>query len=489
MTVEAFRIQNFMGFADSGWIELRPITLLFGRNSAGKSAIIRSLLLLRQSLESRDGYGALLFVKDDGHDFGNYREIVRDHNESNQFSFWFKCRFDKNTDHPFSQRAYQALTALAGEAREGSKTRSVFIRLIIGLDSRSQLPYVTSLSLFDEKDDLILRAEIPGVNDSTSQSIWKFVSDFFDLYDKELEVSPWPYVEIFPQQGFLPGIKLMDSLLAQSDDVVPTIEDFGEPFNQIWLILRGIRHAIKDLLKGINYLGPLRATPQRFYYVAGQGIDTPERGQQYVRDLLRSEQSSLEELNQWLEQSCFGVRIRLDPLDKQHTLYELRIEEDATKNAVILSTNIREVGFGLTQLLPIITEAFIAKPETVLVIEQPELHLHPRAQAELGDAFIAIARRGVFCLIETHSEHLLLRLRRRVAEAWSGRVPKDNPHHLVANDLATYFVDRVAGMSYLEPIKIDSLGKMSSPPGFRGFFADDLQELALLNQAILDTYK
>lgn len=50
MTVTAFRIQNFMGFEDSGWVELRPITLLFGRNSSGKSALIRALLLLRQSL-------------------------------------------------------------------------------------------------------------------------------------------------------------------------------------------------------------------------------------------------------------------------------------------------------------------------------------------------------------------------------------------------------------------------------------------------------
>ena len=63
MTVTAFRVQNFMGFEDSGWVELRLITLLFGRNSSGKSALIRSLLLLRQSLDSSPDSGALLFVK------------------------------------------------------------------------------------------------------------------------------------------------------------------------------------------------------------------------------------------------------------------------------------------------------------------------------------------------------------------------------------------------------------------------------------------
>jgi AAA15 family ATPase/GTPase len=95
MTVTAFRVQNFMGFEDSGWIELRPITLLFGRNSSGKSALIRALLLLRQSLDSSPDSGALLFVKDDGYDFGDYREIVRDHGIDSDISFWFRIRFRK----------------------------------------------------------------------------------------------------------------------------------------------------------------------------------------------------------------------------------------------------------------------------------------------------------------------------------------------------------------------------------------------------------
>ena len=99
MTVEAFRIQNFMGFEDSGWIELWPITLLFGRNSVGKSAILRALLLLKQSLDYPPEVGPLWFVKDDGYDFGDYIELVRDH-EPKPISFWFRCRFRRTASIP-----------------------------------------------------------------------------------------------------------------------------------------------------------------------------------------------------------------------------------------------------------------------------------------------------------------------------------------------------------------------------------------------------
>ena len=93
MSIEAFRIQNFMGFEDSKWIELRPITLLFGCNSAGKSAILRALLLLRQSLESSDAAEQLAFVKEGGFDYGSYRDLVRGHRARRSISFWFRCRF------------------------------------------------------------------------------------------------------------------------------------------------------------------------------------------------------------------------------------------------------------------------------------------------------------------------------------------------------------------------------------------------------------
>lgn len=87
MTITVFRVQNFMGFADSGWVEFQPITLLFGRNSSGKSALIRALLLFRQILDRESLSEPLLFVKDDGCDVGNYAETVIDHDVNKDLSF------------------------------------------------------------------------------------------------------------------------------------------------------------------------------------------------------------------------------------------------------------------------------------------------------------------------------------------------------------------------------------------------------------------
>lgn len=182
-----------------------------------------------------------------------------------------------------------------------------------------------------------------------------------------------------------------------------------------------------------------------------------------------------------------GVPYRLDlqPLDERKTIYELRLQEVLDEQGAGVSANIREVGFGITQMLPIIAQAVLAKPGNTLIIEQPELHLHPRAQAELGDMFIAMTRSSTNFLIETHSEHLLLRFRRRIAESSSAMISQDDLGYLKADDLRAYFVDRTEGHSRVKGIEADEIGKMSSPPGFRGFFADDLHELAMLNRAIL----
>lgn len=102
-----------MGFANSGWVEFQPITLLLGRNSSGKSALIRALLLLRQSLDRESLSEPLLFVKDDGCDVGDYAETVIDHDVNKDLSFWFRIRFQRD-EHAAGDAVYfqEALRAV-----------------------------------------------------------------------------------------------------------------------------------------------------------------------------------------------------------------------------------------------------------------------------------------------------------------------------------------------------------------------------------------
>ena len=91
MTVEAIRLQNFMAFEDTGWVELRPITLLFGRNSAGKSAIIRALRLLKQGLDAPANASPLVLESRYGVDLGSFRDMVHGHATKELVWFHFRC--------------------------------------------------------------------------------------------------------------------------------------------------------------------------------------------------------------------------------------------------------------------------------------------------------------------------------------------------------------------------------------------------------------
>ncbi len=488
MKVTAFRVQHFMGFEDSGWLELRPITLLFGRNSSGKSALIRALLLLRQSLKMEPGSGALLFVSDDGYDFGDYTEMVKDHDRSKHMSFWFKIRFEpleSVVDSGFIQhKALESVSHFVDlESRsdlEKLDMQVITVRLIIGLDG-GEMSELKGLDILDSRGNIIFRADKPERNENNSNG-WLIATDFFDPGERS-EV--WDNIEIFIQENFLPRMRILESVQGFQEDGISfgELESFGENFQNIWYILYGIRNAISKFLEQIDYLGPLRSLPQRYYYIASQSAASPERSRYFVRNLVKADATNLDMINRWLTDLRVPCQIELQPLDAQKRLYELRLREGDGEQT--LSANIREVGFGLAQMLPVVVQAVLAQPGNTLIIEQPELHLHPRAQADLTDLFIAMSHRGLRFLIETHSEHMLLRLRRRIAETAAGLIARQQPEHLVSDSLIAYFVDRTDGSSTAERITIDHLGKMSSPPGFKGFFADDLMELAQLNNAVM----
>jgi len=156
-----------------------------------------------------------------------------------------------------------------------------------------------------------------------------------------------------------------------------------------------------------------------------------------------------------------------------------------------------DMGYGTSQVLPILVRCVQAEAGEFILIEQPELHLHPRAQAQLGDLLVETARRGVRLLIETHSEHLLLRLRRWVAETsiqdndavleklGERRLPINATQDLDADELQAYYVYRDA-VSKIAILSIDKQGEMdasTTPDDFDDFFSDDLIEIAALTRA------
>jgi len=133
--------------------------------------------------------------------------------------------------------------------------------------------------------------------------------------------------------------------------------------------------------------------------------------------------------------------------------------------------NLTDVGFGISQVLPVVVSCFYASPHTTILMEQPELHLHPAVQSELADLFIEAIHarqnnqdRNIQFIIESHSEHFLHRLQRRIAE-----------EHLEQKEVALYFCESAEEGSLLHPLEIDLLGNIRNwPPDFFGDVTSDL---------------
>ncbi|MEA1878027.1 MAG: AAA family ATPase, partial [Bacteroidota bacterium] len=135
----------------------------------------------------------------------------------------------------------------------------------------------------------------------------------------------------------------------------------------------------------------------------------------------------------------------------------------------------RDVGIGISQVLPVLVTAY-ASSNKIIAIEQPEIHLHPALQAELGDVFIesALGERNNTFIIETHSEHLILRILKRIRE--TTRDKNEKTPAITPENVALLFVDVTQAGSTIQELRIDEQGRLIDQcPG--GFFEEDFEEL------------
>lgn len=235
-----------------------------------------------------------------------------------------------------------------------------------------------------------------------------------------------------------------------------------------------LHHDLTDefwgLLDRVLFLGPMRARAERTTNV-GQGIeDYVGPAGEEMAAILHARPEILAQVNDWCDRLGLGYHVRmLDPVSPEvvQTAGDLAVLAlvDVRHDPPIL-VSARAVGFGIGQLLPIIAQAVLAS-NGLVIVEQPEVHLHPRVQAAVGDLFIDTVRSGrAQLLVETHSEHLVLRLLRRVRE---GR--------LDPSDLGILYVDLdEEGSAHVRRLEVDSEGDLVDGwPG--GFFDDRLEEV------------
>jgi predicted ATPase len=487
--VKAFRLQNFMGFVDSNWIKLPPLVLLFGRNSTGKSAILRALLLLKQSVNSHAEFGPFVLASEYGTDVGEFHNLVYNHDVSRNVSFAFEIEVEENWFHDTDiLSSWFHLSLEYGVIPEHTMIvlKSLEISALINILNPKT----------DEKEDeeRVLFKALRNEN-SEDKYPWSFSSNYFG--EDEFKYPEAISLELF--RGFIPFI-VPSGVVDETGDLL----EMGSAFSFAKSVLKKAEEALTTFFASLRYVGPIRSEPQRYYYVPQRTeARVGSRGESTVRSFLSAnseKRKRLEQINTWLRSTRLNSELKVEPISSNQPLYmvnlkEIREREQTPTTAESESSeffvNIKDVGFGVSQAFPVMVESLLAESNSTVLVEQPELHLHPAAQAELGDLFLKSVEFGTRFVIETHSENLLNRLRRRMAEAALATKQKESPDFQLSPEKFTaYFIDRSSGVSTCEEITYDEWGKYDhQPEGFIDFFGNDFAELIALDDARMEAEK
>ena len=425
--------EHYKAFRGRHTLEIRPLTVLIGRNSSGKSVITRLPLLIARSL-SRYVEGGIA-LKFDQVDFGN--------------SF---------------------LDLIYGRSTNGS--------ISLGATITEGLQFTTKIQYFDEyKLPVVVYCALTSTKnkDRPTEKIEFKITENFDPREKKIYQVTCGEVSqevLFDFNGILPLFKS-----SRSDDLRSFIQTCGDNF------ALPIFDSLPHLFDAITYLGPFRDKPERIY-IAPEG-NTTSIGMGGVKtpflladDLLRTKGKLLEKVGMWFKDYLGGWRLNIQSLSLRNEVFSIVLEKGD------ISVNIADVGTGIAQVLPIVVQRQLAlmaggTQDTLEIVEQPELHLHPAAHGDIADLYMAGLNGHRRFLIETHSENFLLRIRRRIAEGQFNH-----------QDVIIYWInDDPSEGERIQAIHIDERGEVDKWP--RGVFSEDFYEVRAIRRAqqILDEKK
>lgn len=467
------RLHDFRAFRDSGWFTVRDLSYLVGRNSTGKSSVISALLLLKQSLLTRGVRWETpgLALRGPLHDAGTFQDLLHRGSSSEELGFEFRVRTDELRTEQLQFRKRIMSTFRGGQGRAiqqhllGSVPAADAVpdgNSSIGLYYRDEEPFGPVLTRLELDIDNLGSARFTRTSGEVREDHWR------------------SYCSGIPAQS----IKLVTKsrLLAPSIERRPaTYAKVGPLKKRSINLFCSISHmlymAFEQYLRGIVSTGPFRTPPERRYSFAGfrSGELSPSGAE--VADVLiaekllgeRSRTSISGNLSKWLARMGLAKSLSVDELSRRASLFEIVLSGVGPAS----SANLRDVGFGVSQVLPVLSQALLAPKGGTFIVQQPELHLHPDAQASLTDIFIKLLEDfGVKSLIETHSEYVLLRLRRRVAE----RATKRRPKNLELGERVGVLLTEPDGKraSIVRQMNIGSDFQLANmPPGFMSQALDD----------------
>lgn len=473
-------LENFKSFGERVSVPLAPLTLVFGANSAGKSSVIQSLLLLKQSIEADR-----LITQGQIANLGSFNGLVHRHNdqpvtlgiEYGALPAWLP---ETGTPDPalHRQAEWQFSQTLSGAGMMSRTTLRFGPHEMAFTASQTQqndqldtpLKAVQSVFLGIASGTLLYPFDARHLHDGSEQDEAKRLRGRESNAKRALKRLREADFDMLTlrRRGILPTgepVLPRSALLAHSDHEQGIVSSY---MNRYAALAAGMAAEIRELLDSVVYLGPLRSAPQRFYDRTSAS-STPGDGH-HVAMYLFDNSAVLESVNEWMDQLEIPYALDAVPVKTSGpaNLVGDLIALALTDKRSGVSVTPADVGFGISQALPVIVET-LSQRETVICVEQPETHLHPRLQARLADLFIESTQeggRGNQMIVETHSEHLMLRVQRRIREG-----------SLNPAQVSVVYVDQdTNGHTSVNQLRIDSDGDfLDEWPN--GFFDERLDEL------------
>lgn len=441
--LKALHFTNFKSWASVDLIGA-PITGVFGPNSSGKTSLIQFLLLLKQTKDATDRRLALE-LNDDLVQLGTIKDAIHGHDERKLIQWQLEIELDRNI-------------SVSGTTRPGitiARGNTISIKSEIKVDEKSSAPISRLLSYKLGRTSFTLAPK----NGDFSQ---------FELRSEteDSEKTGFSFIRTKGRPWQLPGpIKSY------------AFPDQARTYFQNASFLADLEAAYEAQIDRIFYLGPLREFPRRDYlWARSRPGDVGQRGEKAVDAILAAtEAHEVRNLKpkarrmpfqamvaHWLREMGLIQEFTVTEIAPGSNRWQARVKTRADGSEVLLT----DVGFGVSQVLPVVTLLQYVPTGSTVILEQPEIHLHPLAQAGLADVIIqAATHRRVQVILESHSEHLLLRLQRRIAEGLIG-----------ADAVKLYFCEAPKGASILTPLDVDLLGEIRNWPD--RFMGDAFGEVA-----------
>ena len=402
--------QNFKSWEDTGKLQIAPLTGFFGANSSGKTSILQTLLMLKQTVERPPDWKGVIDFGDDSSlvNLGSFDDLIHGHRR----------------DAPLQ------------------------VSISWNLSEKLSLPGV------DEVDTLSFDLSVDNVENAASMMSFNYIASekHFRVRQDGLDTYSFSTPNMSERYN-------VPAVLIRCYGILNTYADIVQLFSPL-------QTRFANLFRSIEYLGPLREYPRRHY--AWQGKHSPgvgQHGEDTVTALFsgRIQLRSLDEqIPKWLQRLDLIDSYRLNPITGSEKDYEFLVRKYKGGPEVRLT----DVGFGVSQVLPVLVLCYYVPEGSILILEQPEAHLHPKVQSELADLLIEVVKnRKLQIILESHSEHLLIRLMRRIAE-----------EQISADDTAFYFCEMNEGTSEIERLNVDDYGNITNWP--QNFFGDEMGDLA-----------